>query len=287
MDVSYFTCLDDIANAIDDLIAHDDIYVSATGDSDKPTVEPVALKPSVDGIYDNNKRQVNAFGETSGTIPSSSFPSLSLRPRLNDAKAVLPGLIRPKSKRRSSKWLWSLLKRALRQGAEVVRDSAHLQLPPSRQLSPPHERLRALACSFFSGKKELRSCIASSSAPEPSRSASPSAKMCFQEPFVAREHEMCSHLVPRKGNQEYGTASARLVLQHQAAGRPHWPGGNSLSTLSPRKWFATSSRESKWSSKRVCPFRRNLRRRSLSTRKTSILQFKICSRADELGCIKT
>ena len=32
---------------------------------------------------------------------------------------------------------------------------------------------------------------------------------------------------------------------------------------------------------------RNLRRRSLSTRKTSILQFKICSRADELGRIKT
>jgi hypothetical protein len=32
--------------------------------------------------------------------------------------------------------------------------------------------------------------------------------------------------------------------------------------------------------------RRNLRRRSLSTRKTSILQFKIWSRADELGSIK-
>ena len=29
---------------------------------------------------------------------------------------------------------------------------------------------------------------------------------------------MCSPLVPRKGNQEYGTAGARLVLQHQAAG---------------------------------------------------------------------
>ena len=66
MDVSYFTCLDDIANAIDDLIALEDIYVSATGDSDKPTVEPVALKPSVDEIYDNKKRQVNSFGQTSG-----------------------------------------------------------------------------------------------------------------------------------------------------------------------------------------------------------------------------
>jgi hypothetical protein len=66
MDVSYFTCLDVIVNAIDDLIALEDIYVSATGDSDKPTVEPVALKPSVDEIYDINKRQVNSFGETSG-----------------------------------------------------------------------------------------------------------------------------------------------------------------------------------------------------------------------------
>jgi hypothetical protein len=66
MDVSYFTCLDDIANAIDDLIALEDIYVSATGDSDKPTVEPVALKPSVDEISDNKKRQVNSFGQTSG-----------------------------------------------------------------------------------------------------------------------------------------------------------------------------------------------------------------------------
>jgi hypothetical protein len=66
MDVSYFTCLDVIANAIDDLIALEDIYVSATGDSDKPTVEPVDLKPSVDEIYDINKRQVNSFGETNG-----------------------------------------------------------------------------------------------------------------------------------------------------------------------------------------------------------------------------
>jgi hypothetical protein len=66
MDVSYFTCLDVIANAIDDLIALEDIYVSVTDDSDKPTVEPVVLKSSVDAIYDNNKCQVNPFGETSG-----------------------------------------------------------------------------------------------------------------------------------------------------------------------------------------------------------------------------
>ncbi len=33
MVVNYFTCLDDIANAIDDLFALEDLYVSATGDS--------------------------------------------------------------------------------------------------------------------------------------------------------------------------------------------------------------------------------------------------------------
>ncbi len=74
-------------------------------------------------------------------------------------QSVLSGMLSPKSKHHSSsKWMWSLLPRALMQGAEVVRDSAHPQLPPSRQLSPSHERLRALKCSF-SGKKELRACF--------------------------------------------------------------------------------------------------------------------------------
>jgi len=49
--------------------------------------------------------------------------------------------------------------------------------------------------------------------------ASPSAKMCFQGSYVAREHKVCSPLVPRKGNQEYGTASARSFLLQQAAGQ--------------------------------------------------------------------
>ena len=39
--------------------------------------------------------------------------------------------------------------------------------------------------------------------------------------------------------------------------------------------------------KKAFPWRRKLRHRSSSTRTTSILQFKICSRADELGRIKT
>ncbi len=50
----------------DDLISLEDVYVSVSGDSDKPNADPVVLKLSVDGIYDNNKRQVNSFGETSG-----------------------------------------------------------------------------------------------------------------------------------------------------------------------------------------------------------------------------
>ena len=66
MDVNYSTCLDDITNVIDHLIALEDVYVSTTGDSDNPTVEPIAFEPSDDGIYDNYKSQVNSFGETSG-----------------------------------------------------------------------------------------------------------------------------------------------------------------------------------------------------------------------------
>jgi hypothetical protein len=95
---------------------------------------------------------------------------------------------------------------------------AHPQLPPSRQLPSSHERLRALKCSFFSGKKEHTACCARSKAPELFSSASPSAP-CFQEFFVAREPQVCSPLVPRKGNQEYGTASARSFLLQQAAGQ--------------------------------------------------------------------
>ena len=73
----------------------------------------------------------------------------------------------------------------------------------------------------------------------------------------------------------------------QQSCRHRWPGGNNRSSLPPRKSFDTSSTESRSSSKRACPLCRNLRRRSLSTRKTSILRFKICSRADELGPTKT
>jgi hypothetical protein len=48
---------------------------------------------------------------------------------------------------------------------EVVVNTVHPQLPPSRQLPSSHERLRALACSFFSGKKEHRTCFTNSLAP--------------------------------------------------------------------------------------------------------------------------
>ena len=80
MDVSYFTCLDDIANAIDDLIALEDIYVSATGDSDKPTVEPVALKSlSTKSTTTRSVRSIlSAKQAATSAITSGSFPSLSL-----------------------------------------------------------------------------------------------------------------------------------------------------------------------------------------------------------------
>jgi hypothetical protein len=71
-------------------------------------------------------------------------------------------------------------------------------------------------CSFFSGNKEHRSCLARSKAPELSGSVSPSAS-CFQVFTVAREPRVSSPLVPRKGNQEYDTAGVRTLLFDKAA----------------------------------------------------------------------
>jgi hypothetical protein len=91
--------------------------------------------------------------------------------------------------------------------------AAHLQLSPLWQLPSSHERLRVLQCgSFFSGKKEHRACLASSQAPELSGSASPTAS-CFQGSYVAREHKVCTPLVPRKGNQEYGTGARTFLFK--------------------------------------------------------------------------
>jgi hypothetical protein len=76
-------------------------------------------------------------------------------------------------------------------------------------------------------------------------------------------------LVPRKGNQEYDTTGARFVLLNKTSFSPLWFGGNNRSTLPPRKCSAGSIMESKWSSKRVFPLRRNLRSQNLSTHRMS------------------
>jgi hypothetical protein len=77
---------------------------------------------------------------------------------------------------------------------------AHRQLPPSWQLPSSHERLRALKYSSCRGKKEHPSCLTSSKAPELDGSASPSVS-CFHKFIVSREPQVCSSLVPRKGNR--------------------------------------------------------------------------------------
>ena len=159
---------------------------------------------------------------------------------------------------------------------------AHLQLSPSWQPSSSHERLRTLKGSIFlTGKKEFGACFGSSQVPEPSDSDSP-ATSCFQEFNVAREHKMCSPLVSRKGNQEHVPVGVRFVLLDQRS-RPDWYGGNNHRTSLPRRSLVGSNMESRSSSKRVFPLRRNPRRRNSSTRKMWISRFKIFSRADGSG----
>ena len=97
---------------------------------------------------------------------------------------------------------------------------------------------------------------------------------------------MCSSLVSRKGNQEHDPAGCQVCFSRPSS-RPAWHCGNNLRTSLPRRSFVGSTMKSRSSSKRVFTFRRNLRRRNLSTRKMWITRFKIFSRADGSGRIKT
>jgi hypothetical protein len=114
-----------------------------------------------------------------------------------------------------SKWQ-SLLLRGPKRVAEMVVVLTHPQLPPSRQLPSSHERLWTLKCSFCSGKRDHPVCLVSSKAPELDGSVSPSTS-CFQKIIVTREPQVCSPLVPRKGNQENDTAGVRTLLRDKAA----------------------------------------------------------------------
>jgi hypothetical protein len=77
------------------------------------------------------------------------------------------------------------------------------------------------------------------------------------------------------------------VFSTYASCRPALRGGKCRNTSPPRQCSEGSSMESRWSSKRVFPLRRNLRRRNSSIRKMWILPSRIFSRADASGRIKT
>ena len=84
---------------------------------------------------------------------------------------------------------------------------------------------RPLRDSFFSGKNQHRGCFAISPVPEPPGSVSPTAP-CVQEFTVTREHKVCSSLVSRKGNQEYGPACPGMFYTSLPVCRETWTGGN-------------------------------------------------------------
>jgi hypothetical protein len=124
-------------------------------------------------IYDNYKRQVNAYGET------------------RVYKRVSGQLVPKPAGAPKTDW---------REGTGLGNGGYHPPTTvPSLQLPQFNERLRSLKCSVFSTKKEHRSCLTISKVPELSNYVSPSVS-CFQEFFVAREHQVCSPQVPRKGN---------------------------------------------------------------------------------------
>jgi hypothetical protein len=72
-----------------------------------------------------------------------------------------------------------------------------------------------------------------------------------------------------------------------ASCRPALSGGKCRNTSPRRECSDGSSMESRWSSKRVFPLRRNLRRRNSSIHKMWILTSRIFSRTDASGGIKT
>jgi hypothetical protein len=77
------------------------------------------------------------------------------------------------------------------------------------------------------------------------------------------------------------------VFSTHATCRPVLCGGKCLNTSLPRKCYDGSIMESRWSSQRVFPLCRNLRRRNSSIGKMWILPSRIFSRTDVSGCIKT
>ena len=148
-------------------------------------------------------------------LAASSSPSPTPSPKQTDDQVVWTPRTNPKVSTLRSKWR-PLILRAPKRVAEMMVGLAHPQLPPSRQLPSSHGRLRALKCSFCSGKKEHTSCLTSTKAPELDGSVSPSSS-CFQKFIVSLEPQVYSPLVPRKGNQEHVTTGAKTLLRDKAA----------------------------------------------------------------------
>ena len=147
------------------------------------------------------------------TIAVRSSLRLSLSSKQTGDQAVRSPRPNPKNNRLRSKFR-SLLPHAPTWDVEMVVGLDHPQLSPSGQLPPSHEHIREIKYSLFRGKKDHRACLTRSKVSNLSHSAVPPAS-CFQ--FVTHEPQVCSPLVPRKGNQESVTVGARSFLLHKAS----------------------------------------------------------------------
>ena len=129
------------------------------------------------------------------------------------------------------------------------------QQSPLWQLSSSHECLRTLKDSSSVGRRSTELVVQVLRSPS----------------LLARPHQ--TH------------RASKNSMSHVPSSRSAWLGGNNHRTSLPRRSFVGSNMESRSSSKRVFPLRRNPRHRNSSTRKMCISRFKIFSRTDGSGYI--
>jgi hypothetical protein len=181
--------------------------------SSNPELESISSGP---GIFNTFKSQVNAYGQIASykSACSKLVPKPVAQPKTDWRSGSMASKAKPK-RQHAPKQMVAAAPACSQPGRENGGGPRLFQLPSSCSCRPP---MIVLWSSNAPEKKQHPGCLAKSKAPELDGSASPSAS-CFQKFIVAREPQVCSSLVPRKGNQEHVTTGARTLLSDKAAGQ--------------------------------------------------------------------
>jgi hypothetical protein len=248
------------------------------------------------GIY-NYKHQVNAYETTSRVPPNYGETSVYKR----DCGQLVPNT----AVVNKTDWREGSAHRVDKPKKQLIASSGNdcglCSRPPSKRTrkwwaSPTrncprrgscHNPMIAPGCSNDPSLEESRSIQLSSQTPRPPRvTARPRLPQRASKTSWSHVSSKCACSGSRE--REPGICHHRCqVFSTHATCRPVLRGGKCLNTSPPRKCSDGSSMESRWSSQRVFPLRRNLRRRNSSIRKMWNLPSRIFSRADVSGCIKT